>query len=168
MNNKMVDIGDKAPKFELLDTDLNKVSLDQLLSQGKPVILVFFPAAFSPVCTKELCAFRDKMALLEKANATVVGISTDSPWCLKQFQAANRLGFPLLSDYNRETIEAYGIVLEELLGMKKLAKRAVFIVDTTGTIAWKWVSDDPRVEPDYDQVIKAAERIARQATHSSC
>ncbi|MCE4601570.1 MAG: peroxiredoxin [Desulfurococcales archaeon] len=152
--------GDKAPDFELPDQDFNKVSLSSLLSQGKPVVLVFFPAAFSPVCTTELCTFRDKMAQLEKANATVVGISVDSPWCLKEFKEKNRLQFPLLSDYNREVIKLYDIVLPEVLGLKNLAKRAVYIVKPDGTIGWVWYSDDPRVEPDYDEVIRKAAELA--------
>ncbi|MEB3778689.1 MAG: peroxiredoxin [Desulfurococcales archaeon] len=158
----VVEVGDKAPGFKLPDQDFNEVSLDDLLAQGKPVVLVFFPAAFSPVCTTELCTFRDRMAQLEKANATVVGISVDSPWCLKEFKDKNRLQFPLLSDYNREVIEKYGIVLDEVLGLRRLAKRAVFIVKPDGTVAWKWVSDDPRVEPDYDEVIRQAELASKQ------
>ncbi len=154
-------VGEKAPGFELPDADFNKVSLESLLSQGKPVILVFFPAAFSSVCTKELCTFRDKMAALEKANAVVVGISTDSPFCLKEFQVRHRIPFPLLSDYNKEVIRLYDVVQEELLGLRGLAKRAVYILRPDGTIGWVWYSDDPRVEPDYDEVIRAAERIAR-------
>ncbi|MEB3861439.1 MAG: peroxiredoxin [Desulfurococcales archaeon] len=152
--------GDKAPDFELPDQDFNKVSLSSLLAKGKPVVLVFFPAAFSPVCTTELCTFRDKMAQLEKANATVVGISVDSPWCLKEFKERNRLQFPLLSDYNREVIKLYDIVLPEVLGLRNLAKRAVYIVKPDGTIGWVWYSDDPRVEPDYDEVIRKAAELA--------
>lgn len=152
--------GDKAPDFELPDQDFNKVSLSSLLAQGKPVVLVFFPAAFSPVCTTELCTFRDKMAQLEKANATVVGISVDSPWCLKEFKEKNRLQFPLLSDYNREVIRMYDIVLDEVLGLRNLAKRAVYIVKPDGTIGWVWYSDDPRVEPNYDEVIRKAAELA--------
>ena len=81
-----VKVGDKAPGFELLDTELNKRSLDEFLSKGRPVILLFFPGAFTSVCTKELCTFRDRMAELEKANAEVVAISVDSPFALKAFK----------------------------------------------------------------------------------
>ena len=157
----MPEVGDKAPDFKLYDQDFNQVSLKELLAKNKPVILVFFPAAFSPVCTNEMCAFRDRMALLEKANAVVVGISVDSPWTLKEFKEKNRLPFPLLCDYNREVIEKYGIVQEEILGLKRLAKRSVFIIKPDGTIAWKWISDDPRVEPDYEEVIRKAEEISK-------
>lgn len=155
----MVDIGVKAPSFTLPNQDLEKVSLEELLAEGKPVVLVFFPAAFSPVCTRELCSFRDKMANLGKANAVVVGISVDNPWCLKEFKQVNRLPFDLLSDFNREVVELYDVVLEDLIGFKRVAKRAVFIVSPDGVIAWKWVSDDPGVEPDYDEIIRVANSI---------
>ncbi len=157
----VLSVGSPAPDFELLDTDLNRVSLRSLLSQGKPVVLVFFPAAFSSVCTRELCTFRDRMAMLERANAVVAGISRDSPFCLSEFKKIHRIPFPLLSDYNGEVIEKYDVVLEDLLGMKKLAKRSVYIIAPDGRIAWVWYSDDPRVEPPYDEVIEAAERVAR-------
>ena len=159
----MVELGQKAPDFELPDPDFNKVSLSSMLSQGKPVVLLFFPAAFSPVCTKELCAFRDRMALLEKANASVVAISVDSPWCLKRFKDENKLNFTLLSDYNRDVVKLYNVYHEEVLGLKMVAKRAVFIVKPDGTVAYKWVSDDPRVEPDYEEVVREANKIAGES-----
>jgi len=156
----MVQVGERAPDFILPNHDLEKISLSKLLAEGKPVILVFFPAAFSPVCTRELCSFRDKMAKLSKANAVVVGISVDNPWCLKEFKQVNRLPFDLLSDFNRKVVELYDVVMEDLIGFKKVAKRAVFIVSPDGVVAWKWVSDDPSVEPDYDEVIRVANSIA--------
>lgn len=156
----MVNVGGLAPDFTLPNQDLEKVTLKQLLTEGKPVVLVFFPAAFSPVCTKELCSFRDKMAKLGEANATIVGISVDNPWCLNEFKKANRLSFQLLSDFNKEVIEEYGVVLEDLIGFKKVAKRSVFIISPDGRVVWKWVSDDPRVEPDYDEVIRIANSVS--------
>ena len=158
----MVELGDKAPDFELPDPDFNPVRLSSILAKGRPVILLFFPAAFSPVCTKELCTFRDKMALLEKANAEVVAISVDSPWCLKKFKEENRLGFTLLSDYNREVIRLYNVYHEEVKGLKMIAKRAVFILKPDGTVAYKWVTDNPVNEPDYDEVVRKANELAAE------
>ena len=155
-----LNVGDKAPDFTLLDTDLNQKSLRDFLAEGKPVVLLFFPGAFTSVCTKELCTFRDRMAELEKANATVVAISVDSPFSLKEFKNKYNLNFTLLSDFNKEVIKMYDVVLPDLLGLKELAKRAVFILDKEGVIRYKWVSDDPRVEPDYEDVIKKAHEIA--------
>ncbi len=155
-------VGDKAPDFTLPDQDFKPVRLYDILSKGRPVVLLFFPAAFSSVCTKELCTFRDKMALLEKANAEVLAVSVDSPWCLKRFREENRLQFRLLSDYNRDVVRLYNVYHEEVLGLRYVAKRAVFIVKPGGTIAYAWVSDDPRKEPDYDEVIAVAEKLASQ------
>lgn len=155
-----LNVGDVAPDFKLLDTDLNQRSLQDFLSEGKPVVLLFFPGAFTSVCTKELCTFRDRMAELEKANATVVAISVDSPFSLKEFKNKYNLNFTLLSDFNKEAIKAYDVVLPDLLGLKELAKRAVFILDKDGVVRYKWVSDDPRVEPDYEEVIKKANELA--------
>jgi len=156
----MVEVGEKAPEFTLYNQDFKPVSLSDLLKEGNPVILVFFPAAFSPVCTNELCNFRDRMALLNKTQGKVVGISVDLPFSLKEFKEKNRLNFDLLSDFNKEVIKKYNVVLEDLKGLKGLAKRAVFIIDKEGKVAWKWVSDDPLVEPDYDEVVKKALEIA--------
>ncbi len=153
-------IGARAPEFELPDTEFNTVKLSDLLSEGKPVILLFFPLAFSPVCTKELCTFRDRMASLGRAEAVVAAISADSPYCLKEFKVRNRLSFHLLSDYNREVIRKYGVYHEELASLKYVPKRAVFILDNNGFIAYKWVSDDPTIEPNYEEVIAKAAEIA--------
>lgn len=157
-----VEVGSKAPDFTLPDQDFNNVRLYSVLEKGRPVVLLFFPAAFSPVCTKELCTFRDKMAMLEKANAEVLAISVDSPWCLKKFKEENRLGFTLLSDYNREVIKLYDVYHDEIKGLKMLAKRAVFIIKPDGTVAYKWVTDNPLNEPNYEEVVDEANRIAQQ------
>jgi peroxiredoxin len=135
-------VGDKAPDFELLNEELKPVRLSEVLKEGRPVILLFFPGAFTSVCTKELCTFRDKMALLNKANAVVLGISVDSPFALKAFKEANRLNFPLLSDFNRTVIAMYDVVQANLLGLPLfyLAKRAVYIIDPSGTIGYVWYS----------------------------
>jgi peroxiredoxin len=109
-------VEDEAPDFELLNEELKLVRLSEVLKEGRPVILLFFPGAFTSVCTKELCTFRDKMALLNRANAAVLGISVDSPFALKAFKDANRLYFPLLSDFNRTVIAMYDVVQETSWG----------------------------------------------------
>jgi peroxiredoxin len=153
-----VEVGQQAPNFSLPNTERQPVSLESL--RGKPVILAFFPLAFSPVCTEEMCAFRDSLAELNNANAQVVGISVDSPFALKAFADAQRLQFPLLSDFNKETAQAYGVLNENLLGVfKGVANRAVFLVDRSGKIAYKWVSEDPRVQPTYDEVKAKAKSL---------
>jgi len=153
-----VEVGQQAPDFSLLNTAREKVSLASL--RGKPVILAFFPLAFSPVCTEEMCTFRDSLAELKDAEAQVVGISVDSPFALKAFADAQQLSYPLLSDFNKETARAYGILNENLLGtFQGVANRSVFLINRNGKVAYKWVSDDPRVQPNYDEVKAKAKAL---------
>ncbi|GAC1321822.1 MAG: peroxiredoxin [Chloroflexota bacterium] len=149
--------GDPAPDFTLQNTDLEKVSLRD--SRGRPVVLVFFPAAFTGTCTAELCAFRDSMGRLNQAHAQVFGISTDLPFSLKQFKQTQGLQFPLLSDYDHEAINAYGVTFTNFHEYRTdVARRSVFVIDPDGEIVWEWLSDHPGQEPDYDQVLAAIER----------
>ena len=124
------DVGSKAPDFTLMNQDREPVTLSQL--RGKPVVLAFFPAAFSGVCQKELCTFRDSMGQLSKANAQVFGISVDTFFALKAFQDQQKLNFPLLSDFNKQVIRDYGAFNEDMIGLKGIAKRAVFVIDKDG------------------------------------
>jgi len=152
-----VDVGSKAPDFTLMNQDRQPVTLSE--QKGKPVVLAFFPAAFSGVCQKELCTFRDSMARLNKAHAQVYGISVDTFFALKAFADAQRFTFPLLSDFNKETIREYGVFNEDMIGLKGIAKRAVFVIDKDGVVRHKEVLDDARNEPNYDEVFAALERL---------
>ncbi|MCS5537554.1 MAG: redoxin domain-containing protein [Candidatus Poseidoniaceae archaeon] len=149
----MVDIGDDAPDFELHDGERNLVSGGG--HKGQKVVLAFFPAAFTGVCKKELCIFQDSLAALNDANATVLGISVDSPFSNNAFAAANDITFPILSDHTRSTVRAYGVELDDFAGMEgyTAAQRSVFIVDENGDVAWKWVADVPSEEPDYAEIV---------------
>ena len=148
-----VAVGSKAPDFTLTNQDRDPVTLSQL--KGKPVVLAFFPAAFSSVCAKEMCTFRDSMAQLGKANAQVFGISVDTFFTLKAWGDQNGLNFPLLSDFNKEVIEQYGVNNPDMIGMKNIAKRAVFVIDRTGVVRHREVLEDARNEPDYGKVKEA-------------
>src|ERR1051326_5181970 len=148
-----VDVGSQAPDFTLTNQDRQPVKLSE--QRGRPVVLAFFPAAFSGVCTKELCTFRDRMARLNEARAQVYGISVDTFFTLKAFQEAQGLTFPLLSDFNKQAIRDYGVFNEEMIGLKRSAKRAVFVIDGAGTIRHSEVLDDARQEPDYERVFAA-------------
>jgi len=150
----LVYLNEKAPDFKLLDTDLRLRSLSEFVARGRYVVLVFFPGAFTSVCTRELCTFRDRMSMLNKLDAEVIAISVDSPFALRAFKELNKLNFTLLSDYNREVIELYDVTLTQLgnLPLKKLAKRAVIIVDPENFVRYRWVSEDPGVEPNYDEI----------------
>ena len=149
-----LNIGVKAPDFTLVDTDRKARSLKEFL--GKKLILAFYPGAFTGVCTKELCAFRDAMTNFNSMNAQVVGISVDGPFANKAFADANGLAFPLLSDYTSEVSKKYGGVHEDFAGMKgyTASKRAVFVLDKSSVVKYSWVSDDPGVEPPYDEITK--------------
>src|SRR5919109_688423 len=127
-------IGDKAPDFELPDPDMKLRKLSDL--RGKKTILAFFPAAESPVCTAEMCAFRDSLDELRDYGAQVIGVSVDGPFANKIFTENRHLNFPLLSDYKRETIQKYGIVMRDLATLKdyNAAKRSIFIVDENGIV----------------------------------
>ena len=147
-----VDVGTTAPDFTLVDQDRQPVTLSA--SRGRPVVLAFFPGAFSSTCTAELCTFNNRMSQLNAANAKVFGISVDTFFALKAFRDAQHLGFPLLSDFNKEVIRLYDVFFEDMIGLKGLAKRAVFVIDKDGIIRHRQVVEDARNEPDYDQVFK--------------
>jgi peroxiredoxin len=156
-----VDVGQKAPDFTLVDTALKPRSLHEFLQEGKPVILAFFPGAFTGVCTKEMCTFRDSLGRLQNANATLVAISVDSPFANKAFAEHNNLTFPLLCDYNREVVRLYDVYHEDFAGLKGYvaAKRSVFVLDGTGTVRYKWVTENPGIEPPYEEVFRAVESL---------
>jgi glutaredoxin-dependent peroxiredoxin len=143
------DVGSKAPDFTLPDQDRQSVTLSTELANHSAVVLAFFPAAFSGVCTKELCTFRDQLGSLNKLKAQVYGLSVDTFFALKAFATEQKLTFPLLSDFNKDTIRAYDVLNPEMVGLKGIAKRAVFVIDKSGTIRHKEVLEDARNEPDY-------------------
>ncbi|MDJ0269413.1 MAG: peroxiredoxin [Aigarchaeota archaeon] len=155
----MPEVGDKAPDFSLVDQERKPRTLSEF--RGKKVVLAFFPGAFTSVCTKEMCTFRDNMAKFNQLDAVVLGISVNDPFTQKAFAEANDLGFPLLSDYAREVVRKYGVYHENFAGLEgyTAAKRAVFILDGEGVIKYKWVSDDPTKEPNYDEIISALSKL---------
>src|SRR6195256_5721426 len=152
-----VDVGSPAPDFTLTNQDRQPVTLSG--QRGKPVVLAFFPAAFSSVCAKELCTFRDSIARLGKADAQVYGISVDTFFTLKAFHDHEKLSFPLLSDFNKQVIRDYGVFNEDMIGLKGIAKRAVFVIDKNGVVRHREVLEDARNEPNYDAVFAALEGI---------
>ena len=152
-----VDVGSKAPDFTLTNQDRQPVKLSD--QRGKPVVLAFFPAAFSSVCTKELCTFRDSMAQLNAIQAQVYGISVDTFFTLKAFHDQQHYNFPLLSDFNKQAIRDYGVYNEDMIGLKGIAKRAVFVLDKEGVVRHKEVLDDARNEPNYDNVLSTLNTI---------
>jgi peroxiredoxin len=148
-------LGQSAPDFALLNAGREAVSLSGL--RGKKVVLAFFPAAFTGVCEKELCTFRDSLADFNGVNATVLGISVDSPFSNGAFASKNDINFPVLSDYTRSTVNAYGIPVNDFAGMSgyTASNRAVFVVDDEGNVIYEWVAPSLGDEPDY-AAVKAA------------
>ncbi|HQG01338.1 MAG: peroxiredoxin [Fervidobacterium sp.] len=148
----MLKDGMDAVDFELYDHDLKKVRLSEL--QGK-VVLVFYPGAFTSVCEKELCTFRDMLAKFNNVNATVLGISVDTPFSNKAFAEKNKLSFRLLSDFSGTISKQYGGVHENFAGVPNytVAKRAVFVIENMKVI-YSWVTDNPGNEPPYEEVQK--------------
>ena len=155
-----IQVGDKAPDFTLPNIELKPTSLKEFL--GKKVVLAFFVGAFTSTCTKEMCEFRDSMARLTDLNAQVIGISVNDPFSNKGFAEKNRLPYSILSDYKREVIRKYGLELPNFAGLGgyTVAKRSIFILDKDGIVRYVWVSDNPAVEPNYDEIQKALQQIA--------
>lgn len=146
-----VTVGAKAPAFSLVNTEKQKVSLEDF--KGQNLVILFFPMAFTSVCTAELCSMRDNIATYNNLNAAVVGISVDSPFTLNKFKAEQNLNFPLLSDFNKEASQAYGAFYETfVLDLKGVSKRAAFVVDKEGTIRYAQVLESAGDLPDFEAV----------------
>jgi peroxiredoxin len=148
-------LGQSAPDFTLLDTGREAVSLST--HRGSKVVLAFFPGAFTGVCTKEMCAFRDALSNFNDLGATVLGICVDSPFANGVFTTQNDLNFKILSDYDRSTVNAYGIAFDNFAGMDGYvaANRSVFVLNEEGTVTYEWIAPSLGTEPNYDEV-KAA------------
>ncbi|MCL4350695.1 MAG: peroxiredoxin [Candidatus Thermoplasmatota archaeon] len=154
-----IKVGDFAPDFELADTKNKLRKLSEF--KGNKVVLAFFPGAFTGVCTKEMCTFRDSMSAFNNTNAKVIGISVDTPFTLSKFASENNLQFDLLSDHAKKTIEKYGIVHKGFVNIPyfDVAKRSVYVLDRDGKVTYAWVSEVPTVEPDYGQIKAELEKI---------
>ena len=146
-----IQIGDKAPQFTLVASDKAKISLSDF--KGKNVVLLFFPLAFTGVCTKELCATRDDIGRYEKANAQVLASSVDSPQTLAKFKLDNGFNFPLLSDFNKVVSKKYGAQYKEfVLGMKGVAKRSAFVIDGKGIVRYAEVLENAGDLPNFEAI----------------
>ncbi len=148
----MIGVGDIAPNFSLMAHDRSMVTLDEY--KGKRVLLAFFPAAFTGVCTKEMCTFSDSMSKMSKFNALVFGISADNVFANKLFAETNNIKFPLLCDVERTAINLYGVAINNFGAPGYTAsQRSIFIVEKDGTIGYVWIAENPGVEPIYSEII---------------
>lgn len=144
-------IGDAAPNFTLTSDEKKSVSLSDY--KGKNVVVLFFPLAFTGVCTTELCNTRDDIAFYQGLNAEVLAISVDSPFALEKFKAEQSLNFSLLSDFNSEASKSYGAIYEDfVLGMKNVSKRSAFVIDKEGIVQYAEVLENAGELPNFDAV----------------
>ena len=154
----MVETGDTAPDFTapLANGDVSEFTLSENLDDA-PIVLAFFPGAFTGVCTDEMSAFQSRLDEFEDSDATIYGVSVDAPFSLNEFREQNDLEFGIVSDSNKELIDDYDVRMDFAdMGYYGVAKRSIFVLDGDGEITYTWVTDDPGVEPDYDEVQDAA------------
>ena len=151
-------IGQPAPLFSLKDSDKNLVNLADY--KGKNVVLLFFPAAFTGTCTKELCQTRDELSYYNDLNATVFGISVDMPFTLAKFKELNNYNFTLLSDFNKEASTAYHAIYDLWIhGLKGVSKRASFVIDKEGIIRFAEVLEEATAYPNFDGIKEALSKL---------
>lgn len=147
----MLKIGDKAPDFKLYDSDKKEMSLSNY--KGKNVVILFFPMAFTSVCTAELCSTRDDIAYYSNLGTDILAISVDSVFTLGKFKEDQRLNFPLLSDFNKDTSKTYDAYYEDFVfGMKGVSKRAAFVIDKEGTVRYAEVLESAGNLPNFEAI----------------
>lgn len=153
-------IGQRVPDFELPDSDKNLRNLSEFTKKGL-LMLAFFPFAFSGVCDREMCTFRDTFSELHTLNGNLVGVSMDSVFTLRVFKETYSLNFPLLSDFNKKVAKAFDVLQDPWVafGYRGVAKRSVFLLDEKSILRYRWVTDNPGDEPPYDQVAEGIRKL---------
>ena len=156
----MSNLNETAPDFNLKNTEKNDIALSSY--KGKTVVLAFYPGAFTGVCDTEMCTLRDSMNSFNDLNATVLGISVDSPWANAEFAKKYEIKFDLLSDYNRDVSKAYNMIFNGLGGLEgyECSNRGVIIIDGQGLIQYRWVAENPGVEPNYSEIIEKVKSLS--------
>lgn len=153
-----ISVGQAAPDFTLHDSDKNKVTLSEL--KGKNVLLLFFPQAFTGVCTKELCGVRDDIAAYNNVNAQVLGISVDSVFTLAKFKELQGYNFPLLSDFNKTVSEQYDTIYQDwILDMKGVSKRSAFVIDKEGIVRYAEVLESAGDVPNFEAIMSTLQSL---------
>ena len=156
----MSNLNEIAPDFNLKNTEKNDIALSSF--KGKTVVLAFYPGAFTGVCDTEMCSLRDSMNSFNDLNATVLGISVDSPWANAEFAKKYEINFNLLSDYNRNVSKAYNMIFNGLGGLEgyECSNRGVLIIDGEGLIQYRWVAENPGIEPNYSEIIEKVKSLS--------
>ncbi|RFS13305.1 redoxin domain-containing protein [Emticicia sp. C21] len=151
-------IGDQAPDFKLYSSEKKEINLSDY--RGKNVVILFFPLAFTSVCTAELCQMRDDIATYARLNSEVLGISVDSLYTLGKFKEEQKLPFPLLSDFNKEVSQAYDSLYETFAyGMRGVSKRSAFVIDKAGVIQYPEVLEKASEVPDFVAIKTTLENL---------
>jgi peroxiredoxin len=154
----MIQVGQAAPDFTLPDTEKNMQQLSSY--RGKNVLLLFYPFAFTGVCTKELCSTRDDIAFYQGMNSEVFGISVDSPFANAKFKEEQKINFPLLSDFNKEASIAFDCIYESfVVGLKGVSKRSAFIIDKDGAVQYAEVLENAGELPNFEAIKKCLEGL---------
>ena len=147
----MLNVGDKGPDFTLMAYDRSMVTLSE--HTGNRIILAFYPAAFTGVCTTEICTFSDSLTKLSESDTTIFGISADNVFANKIFAEQNNIKFPLLCDVERTAIKAYGVDIENFGATGYVAsQRSIFVIEEDGSIGYVWIAENPGIEPKYSEV----------------
>jgi glutaredoxin-dependent peroxiredoxin len=153
----MLNIGNQAPDFTLIDTERKPISLANY--KGQSVLLLFFPAAFTSTCTAELCQTRDDIAYYSGLNTAVLGISVDMPFTLAKFKEDQQLNFPLLSDFNKSVSKAYDSFYEHwILGLDGVSKRSAFVIDKNGILVHQEILENAGHVPNFEAIKLALEQ----------
>ena len=160
MASVVLRIGHRVPDFSLFDSEGKERKLSELLQKGN-LTIVFFPFAFSGACDREICVFRDTILGENALKGNLVGISVDSVFTLKIFSETYNPGFPLLSDFNKKVARSFDVLQDPWVeyGYRGVAKRSVFVVDRSGVLRYRWISEDPDREPPYEEVASATFKL---------
>jgi glutaredoxin-dependent peroxiredoxin len=151
--------GAQAPDVSLTMGDARTAVLLSRYMGERPLVLLFFPMAFSSTCTEEVCEVAEDFAAYQELGAAVVAVSVDSPYVNVRFARETGAPFPILSDFNRAASRAYGVLRERLGHLEGVSERAAFVVDAAGTIAYTWVGENPGVYPPLDEIKAAVARL---------
>lgn len=151
-------LGDQAPDFELLESMESTWKLSDHLG-GNNILLLIFPLAFSPPCTDELCSIRDGFKEFQGLDADVIAISVDHPFVLEAWKKELGLQFSLLSDFNKQVCQALGAYHTRLGPLQGVGKRSAFVIDSEGKIQYSWISEDPGVLPNIEEIKRVLESL---------
>jgi peroxiredoxin len=149
----------QIPDFVLTTQEGEKFTSADMLKKGGKHVILFFPLAFSSVCTAELCSMRDNLSSYQNLDANIYGVSIDSFFTLREFAKSQNLNFPLLSDFNKEVSQSFGTFYEDFLGMKGISKRSAFVIDQEGVIKYEEINDDAAKIPDFEAIANKLKEI---------